>query len=144
MLINERTGGVVASDVEVADTRSTRRRGLLGRDRLDAGAALVLSPCFAVHTAFMRFAIDVVFVDRGGRVVRVVRNLAPWRIATAWGAHSVIELSAGAVCADDVRAGDRLYRVDTAGADVSGASPSSSAEVISFRSTASKPACSGS
>ncbi len=82
-LVNERTNGTVASVVEFAVTRTERRRGLLGRNGLDLSAALMLAPCPAVHTAFMRFAIDVVFVDREGRVRKIVRGLAPWRISAS-------------------------------------------------------------
>jgi|SRR5262245_7664461 len=109
MLINERTKQIIARDVEVAHTRATRNRGLLGRDRMDPGSALVISPCLAVHTAFMRFAIDVVFVDRHGCVVKTVRDLAPWRMAGACRARRVIEMPAGELDAKDVRVGDRLY-----------------------------------
>jgi uncharacterized membrane protein (UPF0127 family) len=109
-LMNAHTRTVVASAVEVADDRATRRKGLLGRDHLDPAAALVLTPCFSVHTAFMRFPIDVLFVDRNGIVLKVVRQMGPWRIAAAWGAHTVIELAAGAVAGTrDVRVGDCLY-----------------------------------
>ncbi len=76
-------------------TRATRKRGLLGRDGLPAGSALMLEPCPAVHTAFMRFAIDIVFVDRQGYAVKIVRNLGPWRIAVAPRAHAVVEMAAG-------------------------------------------------
>lgn len=109
MLVNARTSDVVATTVELADTRAARNKGLLGRDRLDPNTALVLIPCFSVHTAFMRFAIDVIFVDRRGTVVRLVKNLVPWRIAASFRAHAVIELSAGALDTRDVRPGDRLY-----------------------------------
>jgi uncharacterized membrane protein (UPF0127 family) len=109
MLINSRTNAVIARDIEIADTRETRNRGLLGRDRMDSGSALLISPCLAVHTAFMRFAIDVVFVDRNGRVVKTVRDLGPWRMAAAWRARRVIEMPAGDLHALDVRVGDRLY-----------------------------------
>jgi len=142
MLINQRTGEIVARQVEIAQTRSARRRGLLGRDCLEASSALLLSPCNAVHTAFMRFAIDVVFVDRDGCVVRIVRNLTPWRIAGAWRARRVIELAAGELATRDVRVGDRLY-LEPADGDLRAASASSS-RAESLRSTASKPACSGS
>jgi hypothetical protein len=107
-IINGRTTAVLARVVELADTRRARRRGLLGRTRLDKSAALVLSPCFAIHTAFMRFPIDVVFVDRYGFVKKVVRNLGPWRIAVAPGANRAIELSGGVLGRDDVRVGDHL------------------------------------
>lgn len=109
MLMNDRTGDVVASAVELADTRETRRRGLLGRESLDASSALILLPCFSVHTAFMKFPIDVVFIDREGVVVRVVKNLTPWRMAGAWRAHAVVELAGGSLRAHEVRRGDRLY-----------------------------------
>jgi len=141
-LVNQRTGEVVVRTVEVADTRSSRRRGLLGRDCLAASSALVISPCFAVHTAFMRFAIDVVFVDRDGLVVRIVRELPPWRMAASWRAQQVIELPAGELRTRDVRVGDRLY-LDPFG--VEGVTPSTStSDSDSLRRTASNPACSGS
>src|SRR4051812_7218016 len=107
--MNARTGAAVATAVEVADTREARRRGLLGRQSLDASAALILLPCFSIHTAFMRFSIDAVFVDRDGVVVRIARNLPAWRMAASWRARSVIELAGGALDDRDVAIGDRLY-----------------------------------
>ena len=108
-IVNARTGGLIASAVEMADTRARRRRGLLGRDRLDPCAALVLTPCFMIHTLSMRFAIDAVFLDRDGVVVRMVGNLEPGRIAIARRACSVVELASGTIAARDVALGDRLY-----------------------------------
>ena len=108
-LMNGRTRLLVASTVELASTRAARRRGLLGRDSLDPSAALILEPCGAVHTAFMRFAIDVVFVDRNGCALKIVRELAPWRIALSPLAHAVIELAGGSLRSRDVSIGDRLY-----------------------------------
>jgi uncharacterized protein len=111
MIINTRSGRSVASSVEVATTRRQRRRGLLGRDGLVAGAAFVLAPCRAVHTVGMRFAIDVIFVDGEGQVVKTVSRMGAWRFATARGASTTIELWAGALNAVDVRVGDRLCLV---------------------------------
>lgn len=108
-LINARSGQATATTVEIADTRKSRNRGLLGRDDLDASTAFVLSPCWSIHTAFMRFAIDVMFVDGSGQVVRVVHDLGPWRIAVAPRAHSVIEFRGGSLASRDVRIGDRVY-----------------------------------
>ena len=108
-LINERTRKPVATLVEIAATRTTRRRGLLGRDRLEGTSAMLLAPCTAVHTAGMRFAIDVVFVDRQGYAVKVVRNLRPWRIALAARGRAVIEMAAGTLGWGQVLPGDRLY-----------------------------------
>ncbi len=109
LLMNGRSGQTIATSVELAVTRAERRRGLLGRDSLDLSAAMVISPCWAIHMAFMRFPIDAIFVDRTGRTVRLVRGLAPWRIAVAPRAHAVIELPAGSLTAQDIRIGDELH-----------------------------------
>src|SRR5262245_51066864 len=109
MLMNARTGESLVTDLELADSRETRRKGLLGRDSLAPSSGLILLPCCAIHTAFMRFPIDVLFVDRNGAVVHIVRNLVPWRTAASWRAHAVIELAAGALKGQDIKIGDRLY-----------------------------------
>ena len=107
-LINERTGQVVASAVEVAGTSETRRRGLLGRESLDPSAAIVIAPTSAIHTFFMRFAIDVAFVTRDGRVVKIAHDLRPWRIAAALRGFAVVEMTAGSMKRSGVAVGDRL------------------------------------
>lgn len=107
-LVNERTGDLLADSVEVAGTRGTRRRGLLGRDGLPQGTALMLTPCNAIHTVGMRFTIDAVFLDRDGTVRRIVRDLRPWRMAACFSARMTVEFEAGYVRDEDVRIGDRL------------------------------------
>jgi uncharacterized membrane protein (UPF0127 family) len=107
--MNDRTRSVVALEVDVAATRAERRRGLLGRDSLSPTEGLLLAPCFAVHTVGMRFPIDVVFLDRDGKVVRVVPQLQPWRIAVSLRARAVVELSAGTAAASHIQVGDFLY-----------------------------------
>jgi uncharacterized protein len=107
--MNDRTRSAVALEVEVAATRASRRRGLLGRESLAATEGLLLSPCKAVHTVGMRFPIDVIFIDRDGRAVRIVRSLAPWRMAMSARAKAVIELAAGQAAAADIQVGDLLY-----------------------------------
>ncbi len=90
--------GVVLARAELADGVFRRMLGLLGRDRLTDGDGLILEPCSSIHTCFMRFAIDVLFVDRCGRVLRVVERLRPFRFA--WGgagARRTIELPAGTI-----------------------------------------------
>lgn len=110
-LINDRTHGVVAERIDSAVTRRDRRKGLLGRDRLDPREGMLISPCFSVHTVAMRFPIDVVFVNREGRAVRMVHTLKPWRIAASLRAHAVIELAAGRLQETGVQLGDRLHLV---------------------------------
>lgn len=108
-LVNMRTGAPIATSVERATTRATRKRGLLGRDGMPAGTALMIEPCPAVHTAFMRFAIDIVFIDRQGYVTKIVRNLGAWRAAMSPRAYAVVEMPAGALDQVDLVVGDRLF-----------------------------------
>jgi uncharacterized membrane protein (UPF0127 family) len=108
VLTNARSRQVIARDVELALTRRARRQGLLKRGSLSPHAALVLAPCFMVHTAFMKFAIDVIFVDRKGHVKHIVRRLPPWRMAACPRAYATIELAAGTLDRGEVAVGDRL------------------------------------
>jgi uncharacterized membrane protein (UPF0127 family) len=110
-LVHVRTGAVVASSVDMALTRSERRKGLLGRDSLADDAAIFIAPCVAIHTVGMGFPIDVAFVDAGGRIVRLVHRLQPWRLAASIGGCAVIELAAGRLREYDVNVGDRLTLV---------------------------------
>lgn len=92
----------------VADSHLLRLRGLLGRRDLPAGEGLLLRPCASVHTWFLGFAIDVVFLDRELNVLRVIPRMGRWRVAGARGARAVLELAAGEAEARGVRPGDRL------------------------------------
>jgi uncharacterized protein len=95
-------GRVVCQRCAVADGPLTRMRGLLGRSQLGDGEGLLLRPANSVHTFFMRFPIDVVFIDSEGHVTRVVRALRPWRVAGSRRARAVLELPAGACARDDI------------------------------------------
>ena len=117
VLMSARTGQRIAEAVDVAVTRSARRRGLLGRASLDPSAGLMLAGCSMIHTAFMQFPIDVIFVDRAGQVTRIVRRLGKWRAAASLRASATIELAAGALDACDVVPGDRLYFEGVAGVE---------------------------
>ena len=108
VLINDRTRQLVATTVELALTRQQRKRGLLGRAGIAKDAAMLLSPCLAVHTVGLGFPIDLAFVDRDGIIVRLVHSLPPWRLAGSVKARSVIELSAGRLASCQVQLGDRL------------------------------------
>ena len=107
-LRNLRSGKIVAGRLESAFDSSSRRKGLLGRLSLAPDTALVLAPCSGVHTCFMHFPIDVVFVARDGRVRKIRRNLPPWRIAIALRAFAVIELGAGALAPSNTSVSDTL------------------------------------
>lgn len=105
-LLNSSTGQLVASTVIPAFDRRSRNEGLLHRSGLPHATALVLAPCSGVHTWFMRFPIDIVFVSRLGRVLGIRRNVPPWRLAIRLRAFAVIELRAGG--ADELEPGHNL------------------------------------
>ena len=107
-LIRHEGGHIVCGRCVVADSALSRMRGLLGRRRLERGEGLLLRPAGSIHTAFMRFSIDALFLDRDGVVVRIVAELGPWRTAAARRARAVIELPAGECALSGVRIGDRL------------------------------------
>lgn len=92
----------------VADTPLTRLRGLLGRSSLRSGEGLLIRPTSAIHTCFMRFPVDAVFLDRDLVVLRAVSDLRAWRIAACRGSRAVLELGAGEISRRGIRAGDRL------------------------------------
>jgi uncharacterized protein len=101
-------GKRVCARCAVARTPLRRMKGLLGRAGLAADEGLLLEPASAVHTWFMRFPIDVVFLDRDLLVLRVAEEVRPWRFASARGARSVLELPAGTARRNGLRVGQRL------------------------------------
>jgi uncharacterized protein len=86
-------------------------RGLLGRRSLRTDEGLLLQPTSSIHTAFMRFPIDAVFLDGNLRVVKLVEGLRPWRAASARHARATLELAAGEAAARGIQIGDRLELV---------------------------------
>jgi len=101
-------GTVVCERVSLADSPVTRMRGLLGRDGLEEGQGLLLQPASSIHTFFMRFPIDAVFLDRTLVVVGVHDAIEPWRTASQRGAKAVLELPAGESSRRGLSVGDQL------------------------------------
>jgi len=99
---------VVCERCAIADRPHTRLRGLLGRTGLETGEGVLLRPTPSVHTCFMRFPIDVVFLDAGLRVLSIRPALRPWRFAGRRGARSVLELAAGEAARRGIRPGTSL------------------------------------
>ena len=93
---------------ELAVTFGRRLRGLMGRRELAPGSGMLLRPAGSVHTCFMRFPIDVVFLDADLRVLRVAHRVEPWRAVRARGARAVLELPAGRASHCGVTVGDVL------------------------------------
>jgi uncharacterized protein len=101
-------GRVVCERCLVAASPLRRMRGLLGRRDLPSSEGILLRPAGSIHTAFMRFPIDAVFLDRELVVVGIAPHLHPWRAAARKGAHSVLELADGESGQRGLRVGDRL------------------------------------
>ena len=106
--MNREGGGPVCGSCQLADGPVSRMRGLLGRRDLPAGEGILLVPGGSVHTCFMRFAIDVVFLDRENRVVGTRSAVRPWRMAFARGAKKTLELASGEVQRLGLSRGEQL------------------------------------
>jgi len=109
--VEREQGAVICARCRLADRPWTRVRGLLGRRRLDADEGLLLRPVGSIHTMFMLFPIDVVFLDRDYEIVKVVHDVRPWRFAAARRAKVVLELPAGAAARMRLTVGERLVPV---------------------------------
>lgn len=109
VLVNDRTGARLATELELAANPLRRMVGLLGRSSLPEGGAMRFQPAGSIHTMFMRFPIDVLFLDQDELVVKRVHNLKPWRFAAARGAKFVVELPAGTLLRHDVELGDLIW-----------------------------------
>jgi uncharacterized membrane protein (UPF0127 family) len=94
--------------MEVADSGPKRNKGLLGRDGLRSGEGLWIIPCEAVHTFWMRFPIDLVYLDSKKSIQKLVSDVPPWRLSACIWAHSVLELPAGTIRMTQTQPGDKL------------------------------------
>ena len=107
-LRNLTRGTLLGDSIDIADTSAKRNRGLLKHTELRAGEGLWITPCEGVHTFFMKFAIDLVYLDRAHKVKKVRHAVVPWRMSACLSAHSIIELPAGAARQSLTQAGDDL------------------------------------
>ena len=105
---NQTRNVVLGRTVEVADTSEKRRVGLLKHERLEPGEGLWISPCESVHTFFMKFPIDLVYLDKKRRVRKVRSAVKPWRLSMCLTAHSILEFPAGTIGNTGTRPGDQL------------------------------------
>jgi uncharacterized protein len=105
---NQDTGAVVATYARVAGNLRSRMVGLLGRKGMDPSEALIFPHNWSIHTLFMRFAIDVIFLDKKGRVRKVVRRMPPFRFAWSPGSQDTIELVGGALDGSDIQVGHKI------------------------------------
>jgi len=107
-----RGGSIVCARAELADSWWLRLRGLLGRASLEPGSGMLFLGESSIHSAFMRFDFDAVFMDREMRVVGLSENIPPWRVRAARGARNILELGAGEITRTGVEVGDTLVVTD--------------------------------
>ena len=106
---NETRNIILGDAVELADTSEKRRVGLLKHARLEPGTGLWIVPCESVHTFFMKFPIDLIYLDKQ-RKVRKVRHAVPaWRLSACLSAHSILELPAGIAEKSGTLPGDEMW-----------------------------------
>ena len=99
---------VLGDAIDIADTSEKRTTGLLKHTELRPGEGLWIVPCEGVHTFFMRFPLDLVFIDRKHVVRKTVGNVPPWRISLCLPAHSILELPVGTIQSAGTQKGDQL------------------------------------
>jgi uncharacterized membrane protein (UPF0127 family) len=99
---------ILADRALIADTSKARKTGLLKHDRLEHGEGLWITPCEGVHTVGMKFPIDVLFLDKKRKVLKIRAAMPRWRMAACLWAHSVLELPSGMVETTKTTAGDQL------------------------------------
>ncbi|MDD2679209.1 MAG: DUF192 domain-containing protein [Candidatus Omnitrophica bacterium] len=108
-IINQTRNTILAQDTFVADTFLKRIKGLLGKKEFRPGQAIILNPSNSIHTCFMRFPIDILFVDKNNRVLQAVANLRPFRFSPlSFKSRLIIELPAGTICSTSTSQGDQL------------------------------------
>ncbi len=108
-LVNKTKNRILAENIEVANTPLKRMKGLLGRDCLEKGSGLHIIPCNNIHSLFMKFEFDAVFMDRQNKVRHLSEKIPPWTwIKFCFSANSVIELPAGIISETGTETGDEL------------------------------------
>jgi len=106
--VTREDGSTICELCVVADHMLPRMKGLLGKCELASNEGLLIRPAPSIHTFFMRFPIDVLFLDRDGRVLKVAADVKPWRARSCRGARSVLELASGEAKRRGISMGDRL------------------------------------
>jgi uncharacterized membrane protein (UPF0127 family) len=107
-LFDQNQGRCVLRKVWKAADVWERMRGLLGRARLGDNEALLLEPCSSVHCIGMQYPLDLVYIDRQGRVCKLVYGVKPWRFSASLQAHATLELAEGVLAATGIKLGDVL------------------------------------
>lgn len=109
LIVNTTRNSALSTNSHIARVYWRRLFGLMGKKPLSQGEALIIDPCLSVHTHWMRFAIDVIYVSKENIVVGIDRNLKPWRLGRFYKrVQYVVELLAGSAAATGTQVGDAL------------------------------------
>jgi uncharacterized membrane protein (UPF0127 family) len=110
-----RSDGTVACErCTIADRMLPRMKGLLGKKNLAHSEGILIRPAPSIHTFFMRFPIDVVFLSRQGEVLKIAEHVGPWRTRSCRHAHAVLELAAGEAGLRGIAVGERIETAEAA------------------------------
>lgn len=115
IIINNNNGNVVTSRLKIADTFFSRLKGLLGTKALQAGHGLLIKPCSSVHTIGMKYPIDVIFISKSWKVLKVADKLQPNSFSACWGSAMVLELPSGVAVQCGVEVGHQLLNQSSGG-----------------------------
>ncbi len=108
-IINVSKKMVIAEQGRLAASSGQRMKGLLGRDSLAANEALILKPCSSIHTFFMHFSIDVLFLNKNMKIIKAIQNMPPSRFSpVVWASLMAIELPAGKISQTNTETGDMV------------------------------------
>ncbi len=112
-IVNSVKNTIIAENCRVADTFLSRFRGLMGEKALPKDCGLLIVPCNSIHMFFMKFPLDLVFIDGSNTVLHTVEGIKPWRVSKIVpGARGVLELPVGAISASGTQKGDILSLVE--------------------------------
>ncbi len=108
-LINTKNRNILANKLEIADNPFKRMKGLLGMRHLSKGKGLHIIPCNSIHSFFMKFNFDAIFINKKNMVVYMIENMPAWQVSKiCFDAHSVVELPAGILQITETKVGDIL------------------------------------
>lgn len=106
---NKETKEIIANKIGLANTMFSRFIGLISKKSIDENEGILLTPCNSIHMMFMKFPIDVVFLDKRNKVIKIIENIQPWKISPiVFKAQSVLELSSGTVSKKNIKIDDIL------------------------------------
>jgi uncharacterized membrane protein (UPF0127 family) len=107
--VNVTTGEVISDKVRIAQDFKSRSIGLLDRHSISGNEALLIKPCTSIHTFFMKFPIDVLFLSKEGNIVKIAHSLKPWRLSGCLlGCFMVLELPPGKVAKTTIKIGNSI------------------------------------